>query len=391
MALFMWPFGLAWNITWTLLSFASRLISRRSITSSQHHQQQQQDPRSLANKFLREFEKNYGETHVPFLQEGYSQALEKARKDLKFLLVILQSDEHDNTESFCKNTLTDQELIHFLQSKNILTWGGNVGRSEGYQVSCTLQATTYPFLAVIALQQSSSSTSSSPKMSVVERLEGPITPTTLMQRLDSTIQRHGTVLNRLKMERDQREMERRLREEQDRAYHESLKADQEKERKAREEREALARQEEEERKAQLERELQLQKREQYIQYLYATLPTEPGSDYKGKVTKLNFRLANGDRVIRQFKSDDTIESLYQFVEAYPLIKNNNNITSNEQVSPPMDYEHKYNFTIHSPFPRTVYGLDDKYKPLSDVPSVWPSATLIVELDDVDEDDEEDDA
>lgn len=95
-------------------------------------------------------------------------------------------------------------------------------------VSCTLQATTYPFLAVIALQQSSSSTSSSPKMTVVERLEGPITPATLMQRLDSTIQRHGTVLNRLKMERDQREMERRLREEQDRAYHESLKADQEK-------------------------------------------------------------------------------------------------------------------------------------------------------------------
>ncbi|CAO3632758.1 unnamed protein product [Cunninghamella blakesleeana] len=388
MALFMWPFGLAWNITWTLLSFATRLISRRSITSSQHrHHHQPQDPRSLANRFLREFEKNYGETHVPFLQEGYSQALEQARKELKFLLVILQSDEHDNTDAFCKDTLTNPELIQFLQSKNVLVWGGNVGQIEGYQVSCTLQATTYPFLAIIALQQpSSTSTSSSPKMSVVERLEGSITPTTLIQRLDTTIQRHGTVLNRLKMERDQRDMERRLREEQDRAYHESLKADQEKERKAREEREALARQEEEERKAQMERELQLKKREQYIQYLFNTLPSEPNSDYQGKITKLNFRLANGDRVIRQFKADDTIESLYQFVEVYPLIKNN--FSHDDQLTSPDNYEHKYNFTIHSPFPRTVYDLNDKHKPLSDVPSLWPSTTLIVELDDEDEDEDE---
>lgn len=69
----------------------------------------------------------------------------------------------------------------------------------------------------------------------------------------------------------------------------------------------MARQEEEERKAQMERELQLKKREQYIQYLYNTLPAEPSSDYQGKITKLNFRLADGDRIIRQFKADDTIE------------------------------------------------------------------------------------
>ncbi|CAO3590915.1 unnamed protein product [Absidia cylindrospora] len=49
MAFFMWPFGIAWNLTWTLLSFANRLISRRSITSNQasstaNTSQQRQDP-----------------------------------------------------------------------------------------------------------------------------------------------------------------------------------------------------------------------------------------------------------------------------------------------------------------------------------------------------------
>ncbi|KAI8340533.1 hypothetical protein BC941DRAFT_459905 [Chlamydoabsidia padenii] len=266
---------------------------------------------------------------------------------------------------------------------NILVWGGNVGQTEAYQVSCTLHATTYPFMAVIALQPSSSG--SAPKLSVVDRLEGPIPPATLIQRLDTTIQRHGTTMNRMKMERDQRDMERRLREDQDKAYLESLKADQEKERKAQEERKALALEEERRNNARLEHELYLKKRQQYIQSLYHTLSEEPGSDYQGKVTKLNFRLANGDRVIRKFKETDSIETLYQFVEVYPLLQNVE-LKSAAPTSPPTDYEHKYRFTIHSPFPRTVYDAQEKDRHLLDVSSLWPSATLIVDASDDQDDD-----
>ncbi|KAI8098458.1 uncharacterized protein BX664DRAFT_254298, partial [Halteromyces radiatus] len=271
-------------------------------------------------------------------------------------------------------------LIHFLQSKDILVWGGNVGQVEGYQVSCTLQATTFPFMAVIALHSGSSS--STPKMSVVDRMEGPMPPATLIQRLEATIRRHGSILNRMKMERDQRDMERRLREEQDQAYLESLKADQEKERKAQEERQAQALEEEKRNQARQEHELYIKKREQYIQSLCHTISEEPGPDYQGKVTKLNFRLANGDRVIRQFKETDTIETLYQFVEAYPFIKSG----QTSPVSPPTEYQHKYRFTIHSPFPRTVYDME-KDRTLLNVPSLWPSATLIVDAYEEDDDEE----
>jgi FAS-associated factor 2 len=227
-----------------------RILSRRSITSQQSSSQQRQDPKACALRFLREFEKNYGETHVNFSQEGYSQTLEQARRELKFFLVILSSDEHDDTEQFCRHTLANEDLVEFIESKNMLVWGGNVKQVEAHQgnsnnekkiymsmhllltllyiyeiVSDTLQATTYPFMAVIALH---SVGGSAPKMAVMDRLEGSIPPATLIQRLDRTIQRHGAVMNRMKMERDQRDMERRLREEQDKAYQESLKADQEK-------------------------------------------------------------------------------------------------------------------------------------------------------------------
>ncbi|ORZ14749.1 hypothetical protein BCR42DRAFT_417592, partial [Absidia repens] len=381
MTLFMWPFGLAWNLVWALLSFANRMISRRSITSSQvsstaNTGHQRQDPRSSANRFLRDFEKLYGDTHVEFSQEGYTRTLEKARHELKFLLVVLQCDEHDDNELFCRNTLTDHDLMDFIRSKDILVWGGNVAQVEAYQVSCTLQATTYPFMAVIALQSGSSR--SAPKMSVVDRLEGLISSANLIQRLDATLQRYGTVMNRMKMERDQREMERRLREDQDMAYQESLKTDREKERKMQVEQQLLNKEKEERNRARLELEIYVKNRQQYIQSLCHALPEEPASDYEGKVTKLNFRLANGDRVIRKFKESDSIETLYQFVEVYPLLKEGK-ASSSEPVAPPLNYQHKYGFTLLSPFPRTVYEISElQHKSLLDVPSLWPSATLIVE-------------
>ncbi|RCH82587.1 hypothetical protein CU097_000781, partial [Rhizopus azygosporus] len=295
---------------------------------------------------------------------GYSQALEKARKELRFMLVVLQSDDHDDTELFCR------QLIDYVKEKNILVWGGNVRETEAHKVSYTLQASTYPFLALIALQKPLGA--STPKMTVIERMEGPCRAEELVSQIDAAIDRHGAVVNRLKNEREQREMERRLREDQDRAYRESLKADQEKVRKAQEEKEALVKAEEEEKQRQREKEIQKQKNEEYIRYLYTHLPEEPK---EGKMTKLSFRLANGDRVVRSFSEHDTLDTLYRFVEVYPLLK------SNEPVEPcesaPEDYVHQYKFTIHSPYPRKEYEADE-HQTLSNIPSLWPSATLVVD-------------
>lgn len=87
----------------------------------------------MAFEFIELFETKYGQEHVEFFKGGYSQALEKARKDLRFMLVILQSDDHDNTDEFNKNTLTSTRFIEFIKQKNILVWGGNVRESEAHK------------------------------------------------------------------------------------------------------------------------------------------------------------------------------------------------------------------------------------------------------------------
>lgn len=72
------------------------IMARPAIT------QKKRDPRVLALEFIESFEQKYGSHHIEFFRGGYSQALEKARKDLKFMLVLLHSDDHDDTEAFCR-------------------------------------------------------------------------------------------------------------------------------------------------------------------------------------------------------------------------------------------------------------------------------------------------
>lgn len=73
--------------------------------------------------------------------------------------------------------------------------------------------------------------------------------------------------------------------------------------------------------------------------------------------------------------------MYRFVEVYPLLKEGVEVT---EVSCPEDYEHMYKFTIHSPYPRMEYEPDTNKK-LVDIKSLWPSATLVVDAVDDEED------
>lgn len=286
-----------------------------------------------------------------------------AKRDLLYLLVFLSSEEHDDHDNFCRTTLTNPELLDFLRQHHVLVWGGNVRYTEAFQVSNTLQATTYPFLAIIGLQN----TSTSSKMAVMDRLEGPVTPAVVIRRLETAMTR--TDLSELRREREEREMEQRLREEQDQAYQASLLADREKERQLKVEREAAKLME-------MEKKRQEQAKEQYIRFLCQKFVPVKEEE---KMVKISFRLANGERVIRSFKGSDSLETLYEFIEVYPYLKE---VKEKEEVLPE-NYTHHFNFTIHSSFPKTIYPADPNKK-IEDVKGLWPSATLIVDTKDEEE-------
>lgn len=60
------------------------------------------DPRAAAARFLLDFEQKYGRTHPEFYQGTYNQALDAAKRDMRYFLAVLQSEEHDETEAFTR-------------------------------------------------------------------------------------------------------------------------------------------------------------------------------------------------------------------------------------------------------------------------------------------------
>jgi FAS-associated factor 2 len=49
-----------------------------------------------------------------------------------FLLVILVSEEHDDTPAFCKDVLCDDDFREWVRENECTVWAGNVADSEAH-------------------------------------------------------------------------------------------------------------------------------------------------------------------------------------------------------------------------------------------------------------------
>lgn len=104
----------------------NRLYSGRALQPSRDTGRRPLNPTDTAARFMREFEEEYGVTHgtLPFHESGYAQAFDLAKRDLKHLLVVLLSPEHDDTAPFVRDTLLSPDLIEYIKdpANNIVLW-----------------------------------------------------------------------------------------------------------------------------------------------------------------------------------------------------------------------------------------------------------------------------
>ncbi|KXN70556.1 UBX-domain-containing protein [Conidiobolus coronatus NRRL 28638] len=372
------------NTFWSYLTIPVYLISRVLLNilylplylyksfKTIGYTQPQPDPNQPAVPYKDRFEEEFGEVHPEFLRGTYAQALEKAKNELKFLVVVLHSDSARDTVRFCTEILASPFLLDFFRENNILCWAGDIKYTEGYQVSNTLQARNYPFMGVICLQKRPNQ-SDSGKMLVVDRIEGFHDIETVIQKITHQMERCQPYLEQIKADRFERESSRSIREEQDRAYLESLRQDQEKERKARQEKERVERENHEQQLAALEA-LEITKRRIiYRKQLKDSLPPEPAATEKN-IAKIQFRLPDNNRVVRRFSANDTIQTLYNYVETLQTEPEEDQIELNSEL--PSNYVHETKFVIVSPFPRVQY--EPSETTLESCKGLWPSTSLVVE-------------
>ncbi|KAH7271879.1 hypothetical protein MRS44_004379 [Fusarium solani] len=357
------PFGWGWRAASTLfrtliyvLSFLPASIRPRAVTSRIStgfrgtNGRRPLMPRDTAARFKREFEEEYGENELPFFEGGVAQAHDLAKKELKFMLVVLMSPEHDDTESFVKDTLLFPDVVDFIKdpANNIILWGGNVLDSEAYQVAQEYVCTKFPFSALVCLTPKEGST----RMGIAKRLVGPMPPATYLSELRAAIEKYGADLEGVRAERVAQEVTRNLRTEQDSAYERSLAIDRER---ARQKREAAAAAVAAEKRAQEEAEAAArleEKRQQWRAWRATTIVAEPPASDKSVVrVALKMPEESGiGRIVRRFPQDASMEDLYAFVECYELLQEENP----EGGDKPEEYEHEYRFRIASILPRMVY-------------------------------------
>ena len=341
-------------------------ISRGSASPRSQTSRRPLNPRDTAARFAREFEEEYGAHELPFYEGGYAQAYDLAKKELKFLLVMLFSPEHDDTSSFVRETLFAQDVIDYLKDprNKIILWAGNVQESEAYQVSNTINCSKFPFAALIVHTPQDSSTS----MSTIARITGLQPASVFVAKLRTAIAQHSAALDRVRAARNEQQAARNLREEQNSAYERSLAQDRERARQRREAEAARARAEQEARAKADAKERELQKMEQWKRWRAQSISAEPGPGVKD-VTRVSIRLPSGERVIRKFAEDAKMEELYAFVECYDVPQ------TNAAATEPPDYKHQYEFRLVSPMPRVVYDIEGGGTMASEI---GKSANLIVE-------------
>lgn len=270
-------------------------------------------------RFQADFEAEYGPVHPPFFRGTYSQLLEAGKKDLKFILVYVHSAEHEDTPAFCRSTLATSALSEFVTQRDILFWGVSTDSYEGHRVSQALRESTYPFLAVIVLRQH--------RMMLVGRIEGALSLDELTPRLERIINDNEAFIVAARADREERHLNQTIRQEQDAAFQETLRLDQEKQRKRQEAEEQKQREEEEER----QRLLDEQERKERIQRmkieLVSEIPDEPAKD-DAEAVRVLIKLPGGQRLERRFLKSDSLKCLYYYVFCHPDSPDEFDITTN---------------------------------------------------------------
>lgn len=352
--------GKLFRTVWYLFSFLPAPIRPRALTGGattglrSTNGRRMLMPQDTAARFKREFEEEYGTNELPWFEGGVAQAQDLAKKDLKFLWMVLMSPEHDDTEAFAKETLLAPAVVNFIKdpANNIILWGGNVLDSEAYQVAQEYNCTKYPFSAIVCLTPKEGST----RMSIVKRLAGPMPSTTYLSEAQTAITKYAPDLAGVRAERAAQEFTRSLREEQDSAYEKSLRTDRER---ARQKKEAQQAAEQAEQKAKQDAEAEERRAEQEAQWKRwrATTIEAPPPDSEKDAVRIALMMpesSGAGRIIRRFRNDTTMESLYAFVECYEHLQEMPETTP----SAPEGYSHEYSFRIASVMPREVHEPSD---------------------------------
>lgn len=287
------------------------------------------------------------------LQRSYTQLLDKCADQVKFGMIYLHDPLMDDSMNYVTKILCSEEFIKLLKKYQIVLWFGDITNTEGMQVSNSLKVRSFPFLGILTIKADK-------KIELYGKYEGVVdefTPATL----ESILKKEYPRLLQLRQQKQNIEVERIIREQQDARFNESLRRDQER---SRQEEEATNRRRHEEQQQELRKQWLLWRKK----YLRVEAPAGHDS------SKIAVRMPDGNRIVRKFDATLPIEEIYAFVELY-----NEDLLSSEddyfQNDPPANYDHIYKFKLVVPVPRKEL---DQSKTIGEEAAIYPTGNIVIE-------------
>eukprot|EP00775_Hariotina_reticulata_P005536 gene5536-5772_t len=320
------------------------------------------DAAAQAHQFAAAFAAKYGDRHPNWTEDSWRNAAVIAHQQYKFLFVYLHSPEHENTGAYVRNVLTSPEVVEYV-NEHFVSWGGDVRQPDAFGLSGRLNISTYPAVVLLAF--------SGTRTKLVAAAQGLVSKQQLLAVLRRVVEEQGMMLTAERLEREEREMSRRLLEEQNAEYEASLAADREREAR-RQELQHQAEEEERQRalqeaRARAEAEAETQRRLQAAarvalrrEQKAASLPQEPAAGSSGIAT-IRVRLPDGLNKQRRFEPSSTVQVLYDWVDS-------------------LEGFDCLNYSLVSAFPKKVFDEDSKSITLDEAGLV-PQGALFVQVHD----------
>ena len=154
------------------------------------------NPNADTVKFIDEFNQNYSTIHPNFYPHSYQSAVAHAFASSKFLLVYLHSPIHDDSNKFCRQTLSSESFIA-LSNQYAVSWAGKIWDAEAYGLSLQLKASSFPFVALLICQSNRS-------VQIAEKIQGFVDEREFVTRLQTAMNNFNNIINMNRLEASRR-------------------------------------------------------------------------------------------------------------------------------------------------------------------------------------------
>lgn len=369
-------------------------------------------------KFLPELKPSKEETNndvnlinkFNFREDQFNETHLFCQKEYRWLLVVLVNDS-STTKNFIESLVNHKHFDKLFNKSNGLfketeIFVNNIERSpEAFEIAQTYKVKRLPYVMLVG--NVSASPDIMPSMSIVYKSniakpfiteeELPNTTNKILKNIGKLLERFNPQLVSARFDKQEMEISRQIRQEQDDAYLRSLQQDKiKKEMRLQEE------------NAQKLAEQKSQLRQYYLLKLISTKYIEQNvldQDVDAKC-KIALKLPNGKRIVELFNGEITLLEFYMFIELKLFIEQEEldtdqvddlieklDIDDNvkNSIQDLSDYHNSYpfKFEVIQPYPKKVIHLDvDMDQSIKDISEFSKGANFLIEFIDDDEEEEE---